>query len=389
MTTLLLVNLDRSARALAAEASRLAFAEAECVDVADASALLEREPSSQPEIVIMQEPETRDLALVTSANDASSLQRWPVVVVGEDWAEEWAEVVPAGSDPRLLAHALKSALKLHRLRRESARARGDLWTMARRLTHDMRTPIGCIVTSTDAVQEILAEHLGDNEPLFKSIGDSAQEMARLVERVSLVAKASADAMPRERVDMGAVFGLVRDRLQASAAKRRATFSEPEQWPDVRGVSLWLETIWSDLIGNAIEYGGAAPKIEIGWRAEEKEARFWVRDHGPGVAPELLDRIFQPFHLLHELNAVQGLGLAIVRRLVELQGGRVSYEPAFGGGAYFDFTVPLAGSRTSRSRDGAPSAVTQSEKHSPVGDDTDDAPASDPDTGAAARRAYGS
>lgn len=339
MITLHLVGLNPATKAIAHSAFGIACQSGEIKNHADVSAAQAAKGAADTEVILLHDPSARDLAVVTSAMDSSALPRWAVVVIGEEWAEEWAEVVPPETDAALLARAIKSALTRHRLQRERDRARGDLWTMARRLTHDMRTPIGCVLTAAEAMQESLPPGDEDIGSLVQSVHDSALEMARLVERVSVVAKAGADAMPRERVDMAVVFSVARDRLSDQASAKNATISEAEDWPVVRGVSTWCETIWRDLLANAIEHAGDSPKIEAGWSRETGECRFWVRDDGVGVPVELRSRLFQPFHLLHELNAGQGLGLAIVRRLVELQGGRVGYEALPEGGSLFYFALP--------------------------------------------------
>ncbi len=341
MITLHLVGLSSATKTIAHSAFGIACQSGEIKNHPDVSAAQSAKGAPGTEVIVLQEPSARDLAVVTSAMDASALPRWAVVVIGDEWAEEWAEVVPPDADAILLARAIKSAVTRHRLQRERDRARGDLWTMARRLTHDMRTPIGCVLTAAEAMQESLPPGDEDVGPLVQSVHDSALEMARLVERVSVVAKAGADAMPRERVDMAVVFSVARDRLSEQAGAKNASISEPEDWPVVRGVSTWCETIWRDLLANAIEHAGESPRIEAGWNRESGECRFWVRDDGAGVPIELRSRLFQPFHLLHELNAGQGLGLAIVRRLVELQGGRVGYEPLAEGGSLFYFALPAA------------------------------------------------
>jgi signal transduction histidine kinase len=366
MISVLLINPDPTFRSAVDAAATQAFDPARVVDCATQAAAIER-PVVDGEILLLREPSARDLALASSATDESGLPRWALAVVGEDWAEEWAPVAPPDADIPLLKQVLKSALAQHRLKRECARARGDLWTMARRVTHDLRTPIGCVVTASDALLELLPPD-DENRPLVKSINDSSGEIARIVERVSLVARATADTVPRERVDMTTVFAAVRDRLQATIATRGAQLTEPEEWPQVRGVGLWLESVWRDLLENALQHGGPLPRIETGWSRRDRVATFWIRDHGRGVPPELGDRLFQPFHRLHELNAAPGLGLAIVRRLVELQGGTVAYEAMPDGGARFSFTLPAveshAGSAGSWTGAGAHAKIDSSVHFAP-------------------------
>ncbi len=90
--------------------------------------------------------------------------------------------------------------------------------------------------------------------------------------------------------------------------------------------------------NALRHG--KDKIELGWREEKKEFRFWLCDNGNGIPVENCHKLFQPFESLHEADAAPGLGLSIIQRLVELQGGRCGYEPRLDGGSCFYFILPM-------------------------------------------------
>ncbi|HZL13619.1 MAG TPA: HAMP domain-containing sensor histidine kinase, partial [Verrucomicrobiae bacterium] len=80
------------------------------------------------------------------------------------------------------------------------------------------------------------------------------------------------------------------------------------------------------------------RVELGWLAEKNKFRFWAGDNGGAIPPEKIAKLFQPFHSLHEPDAAHGLGLPIVQRLMELQGGDCGYERAAGGGRFY-FTLP--------------------------------------------------
>jgi signal transduction histidine kinase len=176
--------------------------------------------------------------------------------------------------------------------------------------------------------------------LLKSIESSTDEMARLMERVGFIVKATARPSALEPVDMGWAFASAEDRLGRRIQERRASVAQPPSWPTVMGVALWLEAIWSDLLGNAVDHGGDGVRVEAGWGQDEGMYRFWVQDTGPGVPAGQVPGLFHPFHRLHEPDAPTGLGLAMVERLVDLQKGRCAYEAAPGGGACFSFTLPV-------------------------------------------------
>jgi K+-sensing histidine kinase KdpD len=224
------------------------------------------------------------------------------------------------------------------LARENARLRGDLLTVARRISHDLRTPLGGIITTSEMLKEVLRENNPSSASLMAPIFDSADGMAKVIERVSFILKASANSHSKEWIKMGeAVFGAMQ-RLESRILKSGATVAEPASWPEVNGVASWLEIVWWNLLGNALQHGKNPVRIEAGWQKEKNKFRFWVSDNGGEIPPEKIGKLFQPFHALHEPDAAQGLGLSIVHRLVELQGGDCGYEPAAGGGCFY-FTLP--------------------------------------------------
>jgi len=221
---------------------------------------------------------------------------------------------------------------------EIARLRGDLQTFARRVSHDLRTSLSGIVSAGEALKELLAEN-GTSTTLADSLLHSADEISRLIRRVSFVAKASANPSEREPVAMAEIVSLVLQQLESPILEKRASIIEPKSWPEVKGVTTWLETIWWNLLANALQHAGESPKIELGWRAEAEHFHFWVSDSGDGVPETGRAKLFQTFDSLHEFNSARGLGLSIVQRLVALQGGTCGYETQSSGGACFYFTLP--------------------------------------------------
>ena len=222
---------------------------------------------------------------------------------------------------------------------ENARLRGDLLTLAQRFSHDLRTPLGGIVSTAEALREILAVHDASAVPLADSLLTSAEDMTQLIKQISFVARASARPLPKTSVHMAeAVFSALQC-LESRILKRQTTVVEPPTWPVVPGVSAWLEVIWWHLILNALKYGGEEGRIELGWDRQNGSIRFWVTDNGPGVPAEQREKLFQQFQSLHEQCTVSGLGLSIVQRLVELQGGTCGHEEPGKGGACFYFILP--------------------------------------------------
>lgn len=273
--------------------------------------------------------------------DSGGAPRCAVVVLGHD-ASDVAETVPPEQwNAPLLARVFRSALLEQELVCENVRLRGDLKTVARRVSHDLRTPIGCIYTTSDVFKELPP---GDQESVTSMaavIKESAGEIAQIVDRVSFVLKASADPIAPSRVDLGGIVATVLAQLNAEIQKAGATVSVPSTWPEVAGVTTWLQTVWSNLVRNAVQHGGPKARIEIEWQKEGSNGyRFSVTDHGAGVPTPRLPGLFSPFDRIHTMH-VSGLGLSFVERLVFLQGGRCGYEQPSAGGARFYFTLPAS------------------------------------------------
>lgn len=220
------------------------------------------------------------------------------------------------------------------------RLRGDLRTLARRLSHDLRTPLNSVSTASEALGRLPATE-SSQAALAQTMLGAVKEISILIERVSFVLQATADPAPPQPVAMRDAVWSALQRLETRTRRHGATIVQPDSWPEVSGVRSWLEVIWENLIGNSLAHGGPDPRIELAWERAADAHRFRVRDHGAGVAPARRARLFTPFDRLHELNAPRGIGLPITLRLVEQQGGRCEYESPADGGACFVFTLPLA------------------------------------------------
>ncbi len=221
----------------------------------------------------------------------------------------------------------------------TARLRGDLLTIAHRVSHDLRTPLNYIFTASEAMREILVEKEPAAAAMADSLLNSAEEMTQLIKRVSFVLRASANPPDKTRVSMAEPVFIALQRLESRILKSQANIKKPAAWPEVDGVAAWLEIIWWNLVMNAVSHGGQQSEIELGWQKHKHNFRFWVSDNGPGVTKERQKNLFKSFDSLHDTKDFAGLGLAIVRRLVELQGGQCGHEAPKNGGALFYFELP--------------------------------------------------
>jgi signal transduction histidine kinase len=226
--------------------------------------------------------------------------------------------------------------ELETLQLENSRLRGDLLTIGRRVAHDLRTPLGSILISVELLKESAAKN-DVTASAVKSLIASVDEISRLIKSVSLFAKATSSSPAMETVSMMEIASAILAQAERKIAARGATVSAPDSWPEVSGISHWLEFVWWSFLDNALRHGGK--KIRLDWRREKNEFRFSICDDGKVVSAATRERLFQPFDSLHEPDSTRGVSLSIVQRLVELQGGQCGYELTGEGHPCFYFTLP--------------------------------------------------
>jgi signal transduction histidine kinase len=283
-------------------------------------------------------PEEMKLA---EQRNSDGMPRWVMIGIGSQEGNATIDMIrPEDLSVSLLAQAFRSSLGRHSLARENARLRGDLFTMAGRVSHDLKTPLNGILAAGEAMKEVLLEKEPASASLSGALFNSVDEMVRLMNRINFMLKASLAPVSRKSIPMADVVWTTLQRLEGKIRLKRLSVIKPEAWPQVNGVEPWLEIIWGNLIGNVLEHAGAATEIELGWEKKGGEYLFWVRDNGNGVSLGRQKNLFRSFHTLHVPETGHGLGLSIVQRLVDLHGGRVGYEPVSGGGSRFTFSLPV-------------------------------------------------
>jgi signal transduction histidine kinase len=242
----------------------------------------------------------------------------------------------------LLFRSLKQSEQSLRERTVDLQARNEeLAAFAHTVAHDLRNPITVVVGLADTLREYLGQvSVEDLKRHLKTISWQARKMSDVVESLLLLAevrKAHVDMAP---LAMAEIVAEVRQRLASEIERTGADLVLPETWPPAWGFAPWIEEVWVNLIENALEHGGSPPSVTLG--ATERPdgmVRFWVRDHGPGIAPEEQVRLFVPFARFAQDRARHGFGLSIVRRIIDRLGGQVGVESEVGAGSTFWFALP--------------------------------------------------
>lgn len=337
----LLVRMNADSLVIVHNAVNRAFPQASFVILDSVDEALNRAPMPGGELLILAGPDDASVAKATKLTDANLLRRWAIVVLGVAQPANGVEIVSQQEcNEQVLVRAFQSAVVHHGLLRENERLQNDLRTLAYRISHDLRTPLGGILSTGEVLKELLAELDPSRVPLTKPLFDSADDLGKLVDRVSMLLKASVNPAPKKTLAMGEIVWAVLQRQERQILKTGFVITQPDSWPEVEAVSSWLEAVWGNLLSNALQHGKTTTRIDLGWSQNEGEYGFSVTDDGVGISSEAVGNLFQPFHMLYHTSARKGLGLSIVQRLIELQGGRCVYEPSVNGGACFCFTLPI-------------------------------------------------
>ncbi len=215
------------------------------------------------------------------------------------------------------------------------------------VSHELRTPVGAIVLLSETLQE--ESNPGAVALLQSHIAEEARRARRLVD--SLLVLSRVEVLRPDtgtRVDLATVaadaLAVVRPIAAESGIELELDLSSPA--PVVAGDAESLVSAVANLLENAVKYSDGASPVTLQVSVRGAEACLSVVDSGIGIPAKDVDRIFERFYRVDRARSRgtggAGLGLAIVRHVVENHGGRVGVESREGEGSTFTLTLPLAG-----------------------------------------------
>jgi two-component system sensor histidine kinase ChvG len=216
------------------------------------------------------------------------------------------------------------------------------------VAHELRNPLASIRSAAELAAGI--EDPAERGGLLAGIQEEARRMERLLAGVREVSLLDAGALAEEPqvLDLAAVAGGVAQSLAPRAAERRTAIRLEGEGARVRMAPSRLERVVANLLDNALDFSPEAAEVSVRTGGEPGAAGplavLAVTDRGPGIPPQHLGRVFDRFFSWRPGEAAQshsGLGLAIVRSIVEGAGGSVTAENAAGAGARFTVRLPAA------------------------------------------------
>lgn len=264
----------------------------------------------------------------------------------------------------LLVRSIQHGIERERLVRQLREANGELASFSYSVAHDLRSPLRAIEGISQALKEDYAEVLDERGVDYTNrIIGSTTRLTGLIEDLLTYSGLGKVDLPVGRVDLDVAIADTLTLIESEIEQKQAQIKTEPDLPAVMGHQQMLVQVITNLLTNAIKFvpAGTQPQVQI--LAERVESpprrlgaathnwiRLWIEDNGIGIAPEHQERIFGVFERLHgqESYVGTGIGLAIVKKIVEHLGGRVGVESQLNRGSRFWVELPEATYKSSAS-----------------------------------------
>ena len=242
-----------------------------------------------------------------------------------------------------LAMAFITDITLRREALNSLKSRNEeLDAFAHTVAHDLKGSISTLIgfgeLLNDPEANLSDEQVGESADMICRVG---WKMSDIVDELLLLAnvrKGEVDVVP---LDMLPIIHEATFRLTHKIEEFDAEITVGEYFPMAHGYGPWLEEVWYNYISNAVKYGGTPPQITLGGELTKNGfARFWVKDNGAGLSQAEQSQLFVPCSMRTISSKGNGLGLSIVKRIVEKLNGHVDVESEVNKGSLFSFTLPI-------------------------------------------------
>lgn len=257
-----------------------------------------------------------------------------------------------------LISACRAALRT-RARQLALRDRGDqLLEQADRLqrsnleleqfayvsSHDLQEPLRKISIYTDMVVNKYGDQLDkDGKRYLGIVADGARRMSTLIRDLLSYAKLTKVDTLAELTDLNQVLSRAISDLEVLIGEKKAVITH-DRLPVVMAEKDRLQHVFLNLLSNALKFQGAIPpRIHVSSTEKNGFVHVSVKDNGIGIEPAYLTRIFQVFQRLHNKGEYSGtgIGLAICKKIIERNGGKIWANSKLGKGSTFYFTLPMA------------------------------------------------
>lgn len=241
--------------------------------------------------------------------------------------------------PDALGRVVRVAMAHGAMQARIAEQRRSLEIFTYALAHDLREPTHTVRAFSGLIAD--SEKLSPRgESYLMYIRNAANRMHQLIDAVYLYARLdAAEHMDKKLVPLGDILVEVCENLNQLIEREEATITS-DTLPSMAVNGTQMLQLLQNLVANAIHHGGKGVHVHIGAREIPEYWEVFVRDNGPGIQPQHLSSVFDPFkRMSSDGERGLGMGLAISRKIVEFHGGKIWAESEPGKGASFIFTLP--------------------------------------------------
>jgi len=247
---------------------------------------------------------------------------------------------------RTHARLAEQARELARSNQELERSNRDLEQFAYVASHDLQEPLRKVASFTQLLQKRYGEQLDERADQYIAFAvDGARRMQRLIQDLLSFSRVGRSGSEPEDVDLERALEQVRHDQEGRIVEAGAEITH-DPLPVVRGEKALLTMLLTNVVGNAVKFRDPdrPPRVHLSARRVSGAEPGWelsCTDNGIGIDPQYAERVFVIFQRLHpkDVYSGTGIGLALVKRVVEHHGGRVWLEPAPGGGTSVRWTLP--------------------------------------------------
>lgn len=284
---------------------------------------------------------------------------------GEKLESDLAEVNTVGQTlAEVVQRVEESQAKLAKAQKELKAAQKEMDEYTYVISHDLKEPLRGIEAFSKFLSDSYRQKLDDNgQHYVDTIRNSALRMQQLIGDLLKFSRLSQQKNPLTPIGLNAMLMHVRVNLQYTLDQKRAEL-HVNRLPTIVCDGAAMTEVFHNLISNAIKYNDKpTPIVEVGCVEKTNpetgwpEHEFYVRDNGVGIKKEYFDKIFQIFQRLQRDEEGTGIGLTIVRRVVEWHGGRIWLESEENKGTTFYFTIPRHDASAKHQRTEPPKPVT--------------------------------
>ncbi|QRR03289.1 sensor histidine kinase [Dyadobacter sandarakinus] len=237
---------------------------------------------------------------------------------------------------------VRAERKLHSYMHDLEKINAELDQFAYVVSHDLKAPLRAINNLSEWIEEDISHLLeGETRDQFRLLRGRVYRMEAFINGILSYSRAGRIKTTKEKI---LVRSVVDDLCETFSTKQALAFTvEGDPELEIISEKITLIQILQNLISNGIKYNDKEEvKIAVGWTARGNWLEFYVSDNGPGISKEYHDRIFVIFQTLQARDEMEstGVGLAIVKKIVDEKGGTIRIESEMGKGTTFFFTWPV-------------------------------------------------